>query len=132
MKYGYIANKKNLKKFFPEKYKRLNKTINTKNQVFDKCYKNEYYYQGTFKNVIDRKLDIINAILEFYGIEAIRNEKEYISHYYQDIVLLYCNSGDAYTNTIAFDTKKEQFIVFNFGDCFERIPEKELNYFHQN
>lgn len=70
------------------------------------------------KNV-DEALHRCNELLNGYGVEAVRG-RDWISHYYQDINLLYVNKGDTYAPTIIYDTKKEIYYVgTSWGDIVE-------------
>jgi len=61
----------------------------------------------------------INEILGGYGVEAIRDNR-WDNHFYMDIGLVYVNMGDAYTPTVCYDTRKDQWIVSSWGDSVEK------------
>jgi hypothetical protein len=70
-------------------------------------------------DAVDKALDLANGLLEMHGVEAIRGDY-HVDNYYYDIVALCLNSGDAYTATILYDTDREKFYVWTYGDWVER------------
>lgn len=54
-----------------------------------------------------------------FGVEAIRDECYWVDHYWQDIVLLYVNTGETYDRTIYYDVIKDIFGLGSWGDWWE-------------
>ena len=81
----------------------------------DACYLNPLYNHCRDGVTIEA----INEVLGGYGIESIRNESNWVSHYWQDTCFLYVNMGDTYTPTILYDTRKDRYIVSDFGTVVE-------------
>jgi hypothetical protein len=111
-----------------EQKKEIRKMLKLNKQEIDNLIKEKYpkiqqYIDSCFckPDLTDLKLRIANAILEGHGIEATRGSR-FISHYYQDTNLLYVNMGDAYVETVCFDTFKEKFIFTSWGDIVESKP----------
>lgn len=67
---------------------------------------------------VDRTMRIANDELGGHGIESIRDDEW--DNYYCDIGLLYVNMGDAYTDTLVYDTRSGRFRVTSWGDIVER------------
>ena len=75
---------------------------------------------ATTRQMVDLALDFFNDTLRGYGVEAIKGV--YVDCYYKkkmDVNLLYVNMGDTYTQTVIYDTKKEEFFVCSWGDIVE-------------
>lgn len=68
---------------------------------------------------VDKRLERINEILGGHGIEPIRHESAWVSQYYQDIIALYVNMGDTYSDTIVYDTEQGRFYNCSWGSWFE-------------
>ena len=66
---------------------------------------------------VDRTLELVNKLLNAYGIEAIRDGDW--EEYYLDIGVLYVNMGDTYDTTILFDTRTERYLLSSWGDYVE-------------
>jgi hypothetical protein len=69
-------------------------------------------------NDVERVFEVINEILGGYGVEQITDSQW--DNYWCDGGLLYVNMGDAYSPTICYDTRKDQWIVCPWGDIVER------------
>ena len=82
----------------------------------DSCYHNPLYYNCHTDEI---NLEALNEILEGYGIESIRKGSSWVSHYWQDTRFLYVNMGDTYAPTILYDTRKDKYIVSDFGTVVE-------------
>ncbi len=67
---------------------------------------------------IDKALEAIDDLLNYSGVESIRQENLWID-YYLDIRYLYCNSGDSYAYTILFDTENFRFVLSCTGYLVE-------------
>lgn len=67
---------------------------------------------------VERVMEAINEILGGYGVEQITDSQW--DNYWCDSGLLYVNMGDAYSPTICYDTRKDQWIVCPWGDIVER------------
>ena len=67
---------------------------------------------------VDKILEIFDKAVSNYGIEVTRG-KDWVSHYYQDINLLYSNAGDTYAITLIYDTLKDKFYLTSWGDIVE-------------
>jgi len=68
---------------------------------------------------VDDALDKLNKEIKGHGIEPVRG-REWVSHYYQDINLLYVNKGDTYEPTVIYDTLKQTWCVgTSWGDLVE-------------
>ena len=118
-----VANKKNLKTFFPEHYKELNKIINGKLEDV-KTYKsvisliNECYNEPDDVNL---RLTAVNEVLHLFGVEGIEIEGEYIDYYNFNIVADYVNTGDTYATTILHNNKTEKYYITSYGDFIEKF-----------
>ena len=66
-----------------------------------------------------------DKILGGFGVEAVTFESAWVSHYWQNIVLLYVNHGDTYDATLCYDTRKGKFLVTSMGDWVEENEESE-------
>jgi len=68
---------------------------------------------------VDNALNSLNKEIKGYGIEPVRG-RDWVSHYYQDINLLYVNKGDTYEPTVVYDTLKDIWYVgTSWGDMIE-------------
>lgn len=81
----------------------------------DSCYHNPLYNHCRDEVTIEA----INEILGGYGIESIRKESNWVSHYWQDTHFLYVNMGNTYNATILYDTRKDRYIVSDYGTIME-------------
>lgn len=54
-----------------------------------------------------------------YGVEAIRDECFWVDRYWQNIVLLYVNTGETYDTTLYYDVIKDIFGLGSWGDWWE-------------
>lgn len=66
------------------------------------------------------KMAALDAVLEGFGVEAIRVEGEWVSHYHGDLVASYVNQGDTYTETVVHDHETDEFHVTSWGDWLEK------------
>jgi len=60
-----------------------------------------------------------------FGIESVTDENSWVSGYYQDIVLLYANTGDTYDSTLCFDTENQEFFWGSWGDFVESLESEK-------
>lgn len=67
-------------------------------------------------------MEALNAVLEGYGVEAIRDENAWDS-YHGDIIATYVNMGDPYTSTVLYDVENDRYLTTTWGDFVE---EREL------
>lgn len=65
------------------------------------------------------KLAALDAVLDGFGVEAVRVEGEWVSHYHGDLVASYVNQGDTYTETVVYDHEKDEFLVTSWGAWLE-------------
>lgn len=65
-------------------------------------------------------LEQFNSDLSGYGIEPLR-KNGYFHKYYGDVVALFVNMGDSYTETVFFDTKRELFFIGDFEFAAKRF-----------
>lgn len=68
---------------------------------------------------IEKLLLALNEVIGGFGVEVVTSENEWVSHFYQNIVLEYINLGDTYTPTICFDTDNQTFFLGSWGDYVE-------------
>ena len=64
------------------------------------------------------KMEALNAVLDCYGVEALRNEDADWDSYHGDIVATYLNTGDTYSTTVLLDREGE-FHITSYGDWIE-------------
>jgi len=64
----------------------------------------------------------LNAVLDGYGVEAIRGR--YVDRYHQDIQAVYINFGDSYDLTLLLDHETDRVLVTSFGDWVERYGDR--------
>lgn len=82
----------------------------------------KYLIKATAKILdAEKRMDEIAARMKAYGIEAIDVEGEYVSQYWQNIVALYVNVGEAYDLTVVYDTRYDQFEIIAWADFAERL-----------
>ena len=70
---------------------------------------------------IDKKLEKLEQFNKehgYYGIFAIHETGKWYGEYY-DIRLLYVLTGDSYTKTLIYDTKKRKFFRMSIGHYLE-------------
>jgi hypothetical protein len=103
------ANLKNLKKVFPDKAQKLWAVIG-----------NKFYHLDSIMAEVDR-------LLGNSGVEIIRSDK-WISNYFQDICLVYSNTGDTYATTIGYNLFKGQFEILSLGDFVEYYEGKGIQF----
>lgn len=68
---------------------------------------------------VDAVLELANKLIDGSGVEAVNPENAWVSHYYQNIVALYVNTGDTYSTTLLYDTEEGIFMVTSWGDFLE-------------
>ena len=68
---------------------------------------------------IDERLEKFNKEHGYYGISVIHETGQWYGEYYRDIRLLYAHTGDAYTTTLIYDTKKKKFCRMSIGQYIE-------------
>ena len=62
-------------------------------------------------------IEIINKLLCGFGIESLRGD--YVDGYYQTTNALYVNLGETYAPTIIYDTLKQCWYCYSYGDFVE-------------
>lgn len=84
--------------------------------------------------LVERQMCAINQILNTHGVEAIQEgDDQYIGRveygydrtFWQSTVLLYCNRGDTYETTIAYEPRRNRFILTSWGDWYEKNMKME-------
>lgn len=78
----------------------------------------KYNKKNLINDGVNQAMDELNTLLSGYGVEAVTGE-EYKKGYWANILFLYVNMGEAYVNTIIYDTEKEEFIASSWGDYYE-------------
>ena len=72
---------------------------------------------------INERLDAYNRDNRGHGVQALYGH-DYRHHYWGDIVALYVNTGDTYTETLSYIVDNDEWIE---GGCYanlvERLPE---------
>lgn len=103
-----INTEKNFKKIFIENFgweSELDEILNMRNEFHDD---------------VDNILKKFNKLIGGYGVESCRSE-DWVSHYYQDIRILYVSKGDTYEMTVCYDTEKDKFYCCSVGDYIEYL-----------
>lgn len=72
---------------------------------------------GAYGYLVDGNMEIANKAIEGFGVEAIRDNQW--GEFYLDIGILYVNTGDTYSPTVLYDTRKGKFYVTTYGDYIE-------------
>ena len=67
----------------------------------------------------DKVLERFTLWLDGYGVEPLSDERAYVSSYYMDIIALYVNEGDTYSQTLLYDTEFHTFYLTSWGDFME-------------
>ena len=57
----------------------------------------------------------IDRLLECHGVECIQRQ-----NVTQQVDLEYCNTGDTYASTVAYDHRKQKFVITSWGDFVEK------------
>ena len=68
----------------------------------------------------DEVIERFNLWLDGHGVEPLSDERAYVSSYYMDIIALYVNEGDTYSQTLLYDTEFHTFYLTSWGDFLER------------
>jgi len=63
-------------------------------------------------STIALKMSAINAILECYGREGLFNSGR--------LDFEYCDTGDTYASTVAYDYTRDKFVITSYGDWVDR------------
>ena len=71
-------------------------------------------YMMLRSTLVHLQLWTIDRLLECHGIECIQHRGS------QGAVLEYCNTGDTYMSTVAYDHIKSKFVVTSYGQWIER------------
>ncbi len=72
---------------------------------------------------VNDRLDAYNKANGGYGVEALYGH-EFRHHYWGDILALYVNTGDSYSETLSYIVDKDEWIVGGcYADLVERLPE---------
>jgi hypothetical protein len=72
---------------------------------------------------IDERLDAYNRENGGYGVQALYGHN-FRHHYWGDIVALYVNTGDSYTETLSYIVEEDEWIEGGcYADLVERLPE---------
>ena len=74
---------------------------------------------------ITEQMEVLNELIDGFGIESIRIEDYWHSNYWQDVIGVYVNLGDTYILTIIYNVIDEQFEFTSWGDYYES-KEKEI------
>lgn len=64
-------------------------------------------------NPVSLQLWVIDNILQCHGVEGIANHSG-------SVHLEYCNTGETYSSTVAYDYRKGKFVITSWGDWVER------------
>ena len=72
-------------------------------------------YMMLRSTLVHLQLWTIDRVLECHGIECIQRQDGS-----QGVVLEYCNTGDTYMSTVAYDHIKSKFLVTSYGQWIER------------
>jgi hypothetical protein len=68
----------------------------------------------------DLKMNVLNSLIEGYGVEAIIHPDDYSG----SNAVEYVNMGDTYTSTICHDNSTGEFTINCWGDFVETDPER--------
>ena len=74
---------------------------------------------------ITEQMEVLNELIDGFGIESIRIEDYWYNNYWQDVIGVYVNLGDTYILTIIYNVIDEQFEFTSWGDFYES-KEKEI------
>ena len=74
---------------------------------------------------ITEQMEVLNELIDGFGIESIRIEDYWYNNYWQDVIGVYVNLGDTYILTIIYNVIDEQFEFTCWGDYYES-KEKEI------
>jgi hypothetical protein len=88
------------------------------------CYGHNHYSTNSSISINERKLMVMNNILDAHGIESIVSENKYVNNYWHYIQALYINMGDSYINTIVFLTMENKIILSCFANIVESLEKK--------
>jgi len=66
----------------------------------------------------DAVLELADRLMDGDGVEAISADNRW-REYHMDIVLLYVNTGETYTDTLRYDTERGTFSVGSWGAWVE-------------
>jgi len=68
---------------------------------------------------VDEIMDVANLYMDQCGVEALKDERAWINHYYGNIIALYVNTGETYDMTLLYDTENQEFLLTSWGDFYE-------------
>jgi hypothetical protein len=68
---------------------------------------------------ITEQMEVLNELIDGFGIESIRIEDYWHSNYWQDVIGVYVNLGDTYILTIIYNVIDNQFEFTSWGDFYE-------------
>jgi hypothetical protein len=71
---------------------------------------------------VDEALEIFDVAVGHFGIETIRGNS--VDNYYQEIQLLYSDSGDDDKLTLLFDTSKRAFYLCSLEELLAQEPDR--------
>ena len=101
------------------------KIINDLNADWDSWVATHIPEYPLYIKLNSRRLEAVmyfcDRTLECHGVENIRQENSYISHYWMDTVALYLNTGDTYNATIVADLENTEFLLTTYGDFVEQL-----------
>lgn len=93
----------------------LNGTVEPETVPETEAWVREHFHRPREKDLI---LHAVNAVLDLYGVEAIRNENARWDTYHGDVTASYCNAGDTYAQTVILD-RRGRFHLTTVGDWIE-------------
>lgn len=82
-----------------------------------------YCQHHTPPPLLDRILDGANDTLEGFGVEALRSDGAW-DRYWGDVVALYVNNGDTYTETLIYEVESDRFRIMSMGDWIEWVERR--------
>ena len=89
------------------------------------CRGDAQTFRNNCKNYgIDKCMELANDLLRGYGVEPLR-ASDHFDNYWGDIVALYVNMGDTYTQTILCDVETGNFYGCSWGDWVEAQERKK-------
>lgn len=87
------------------------------------CDLKPYRYRDGAGNRIEKKMCAIDHILGTCGVEALEAPEDAdvdcCHDYFDGLIALYCNAGDTYATTIAYDVERGRFEITTVGDLVE-------------
>jgi len=80
---------------------------------------------GSYQDVT-AALELAASYLTDFGVTTCYEDRRWVSHYYQNIIAEYVNTGDTYTTTILYDTENQTLHVTSLGDWYEEWEAKMI------